>query len=148
MTVFIAYLHIVTLAFGFSALKIRGIRLKDSLETGNVKKILMADNLWGIAAILWIGTGLLRLLGGYDKEPVYYMHNHWFMGKMTLFLFVVLLELKPMITFMKWRFSKKTQITAEDHSKVRKIMIFNHIESALILIIPFFASAMARGGIH
>jgi putative membrane protein len=34
--------------------------------------------------VLWIGTGLVRAFGGYEKGAFYYLHNHLFWAKMGL----------------------------------------------------------------
>lgn len=147
MTIFLAALHYLALALGFSGVLLRGIRLSESLKTGNIKKVFFADNLWGIAAALWLITGLLRAFGGYEKGTQYYMHNHWFFAKMGLFAMIFILEVWPMVTFVRWRISGKQSVTESDHGKIRKFLVINHIETLLVILIPFFASAMARGGL-
>lgn len=38
-----------------------------------------------LAAALWLGTGLWRLLARIEKNTSYYFHNHAFLGKMAFF---------------------------------------------------------------
>src|SRR2546429_7101465 len=63
----------------------------------------MALGWWGVAAVLWIGTGLARAFGGFEKGSFYYLHNHFFWAKMGLFAGILLLELRPMIGLIRWR---------------------------------------------
>jgi len=38
--------------------------------------VFHADNWYGVAAILWVVTGLLRAYGGLEKGSAYYLENH------------------------------------------------------------------------
>jgi uncharacterized membrane protein len=42
---------------------------------------LPADTWWGLAAVIWIATGLWRLVGGLEKGTDYYRHNYLFWVK-------------------------------------------------------------------
>lgn len=57
----------------------------------------------GISAGILLITGLMRAFGGYEKGTDYYLHQPLFHLKMTLFVIILLLELAPMITLIKWR---------------------------------------------
>jgi putative membrane protein len=37
--------------------------------------VFTADSFWGIAALLWIVTGLWRAFGGLEKGSDYYLHT-------------------------------------------------------------------------
>lgn len=141
MAAALAALHYLALAIGFSALTLRGVRMQE----GSLTKILNADNFWGIAALLWIVTGLLRAFGGFEKGSDYYLHSHWFWLKMTLFLGVFLLELWPMTTFIKWRVSKKSSLENSDRELLKRFVLINRLQSILVLLIPVVAVCMARG---
>lgn len=106
--------------------------------------VFKADNLWGLAAALWIFTGLFRAFGGLDKGTDYYLNSTAFLLKMGLFLLVFMIEIKPMITFIKWR-SKKKKGVEIDLSESHSLMISSQIELALLAIIILLAVAMARG---
>jgi putative membrane protein len=85
-------LHVLALAIGFGAVFARGRRLRDLRRTpedpGVLARLLQADALWGVAALLWIATGLLRVFGGLEKQPGFYLRNGFFWIKMALFLLV------------------------------------------------------------
>jgi putative membrane protein len=149
MTAALAYLHYIALGLAFIGIFSRGRALKAllSLETRNTRELFLADNIWGISALILIITGLARAMGRFEKGPHYYMSSHWFWLKMVLFLLVFLMEIYPMITFIQWRISKK-QITEDDVSKLSRLRKINHIEALLVFFIPLVATIMARGGMY
>src|SRR5262245_22757064 len=93
-------IHLLTLALGLGAVVARRRALAAPLDDAGWRRLLAADNLWGAAAGLWIASGLARIfLGG--KESSFYWHNGFFWTKMALFSGVFLLELAPMVTFIR-----------------------------------------------
>jgi len=56
----IASLHLLALPLGLGAVWARHRALRAVLDADGLRRVLFADNLWGLAALLWIGTGLLR----------------------------------------------------------------------------------------
>ena len=64
--------------------------------------------------------------------------------KLTLFVLIVLLELFPMITFIRWRVAKGRKQPI-DTSKLALLTRVNDVELALTLCLPFVAAMMARG---
>jgi putative membrane protein len=109
-----------------------------------VKDVLFADNLWGIAAALWLLTGLWRAFGGLEKGSDFYLHNTAFLIKISLFALVFVLELRPMITFIRWRgLQRKKQPI--DLSVAPSLARTSYIELILLIPIVSMATAMARG---
>ncbi|HEX7977424.1 MAG TPA: DUF2214 family protein, partial [Gemmatimonadaceae bacterium] len=123
----------------------RGRALSDSLrhpeDPRAIRRALVGDTWWGIAAALWIITGLWRLFAGTEKASSYYVVSHAFMLKMTLFLVVFALEIWPMTTLMRWRRKK----AAPDARDVGRIEIISYVQCALVATIALVAVAMARG---
>ncbi len=145
MSAFIASLHYLALAIGFAGLVLRQYFIIAAKPNQSVKPVFLGDNLWGIAALLWIVTGLLRAFGGLEKGTAFYLQNQWFFIKMGLFFFIFLLELYPMIKFIRWRMSKKKTIDSQDLFTLKTIGRINLIEVILIILLIFTASQMARG---
>ncbi len=106
--------------------------------------MLAADNVWGIAGLLWITTGLLRAFGGLEKGAAFYLSSHLFWTKMALFVAVLLLEILPMATFIRWRI-RLGRRQPPDVSGGRLLYTLNHLELALVVVIVFVAAFMARG---
>ena len=142
----VSALHLSALALGFASVVARGMRLRDLRrspgDTAVRASLLRADNVWGIAALLWLSTGLYRLLAGVDKTPAFYMRNGFFALKMGLFLLVFALEIVPMVTFVRWRLSKGGTPAGPPLDTLIRL---NDAEVALVLAIPFTAAFMARG---
>lgn len=99
----IATIHILTFGLGAASIWMRARALKELKDASGLKDVFFADNLWGIAAFLWLLTGLWRAFGGLEKGSAYYLGNVAFLVKMSLFILVFVLELRPMITLIKWR---------------------------------------------
>jgi putative membrane protein len=97
-----------------------------------------------VAAALWIATGLLRAFGGLEKGTAFYLASRLFWVKLDLFLLVFVLEIWPMLTFIRWRRGVRRGRTP-DTSRARALYVVTHAEMALIVVIVFVASFMARG---
>lgn len=136
--------HYIAFAIGFSAILWRWRVLKDLKENKSLEELFNADNLWGVAALLWVITGLLRLFGSFDKGFAYYLSNHWFYAKMALFAFVFILEIRPMVTFIGWRAKGKSLVEEGDLSKLSMYKHLSFFQIVIVLLIPFFAVCMAR----
>src|SRR4051794_13300467 len=103
-------IHVLTLALGLGAVFARGRALVGTLDAAGWRRLLAADNVWGIAAALWIASGLARVFFG-GKEASFYWHNGFFWIKMALFAFVFVLEIAPMTTFIRVRAAQRRGAT-------------------------------------
>ncbi|MBI4502239.1 MAG: DUF2214 family protein [Gemmatimonadetes bacterium] len=140
----LAALHLIALGIGFAAIWGRARALRLPLDRQGLSRVFTADTTWGIAAVLWIGTGAVRAFGGWEKGTSYYLHDRWFMGKMTLLLIILALEVWPMITFIRWRMHSAKGATI-DTSPARKLALVSTVQAALVLLMVLAATAMARG---
>jgi putative membrane protein len=143
----VSAVHVLALALGLPAVFVRGRALKVPRGADGLARLFMADSLWGVAALLWLVTGLLRVFGGLEKGSQFYLTSRLFWVKMALFAVVILLEIWPMMTFMRWR-SVSRRGGRPDTTHARALFILNHIELALVVVIVFVASFMARGFGH
>ena len=140
----VSALHLLALAIGLPAVFLRGRGLKGRLDTEGLRRLLAADNAWGIAALVWVVTGLLRAFGGLEKGTEFYLRSPLFWIKMALFLVVLVLEVQPMLTFIRWRSQLRNDLPV-DTSSARRLYTINHIELAIVVVMVFVASFMARG---
>ncbi|MGH7366906.1 MAG: DUF2214 family protein [Candidatus Rokuibacteriota bacterium] len=140
----VSSLHLLALAIGLPAVFLRGRALKGRLDADGLRRLLAADTVWGVAAGLWIVTGLLRAFGGLEKGAEFYLRSPLFWTKMALFVVVLLLEIRPMVTFIRWRVQLGRGGTV-DTSQARALYTLNHIELAIVVVMVFVASLMARG---
>ncbi len=145
----IAALHYLALASGLGAVFARGLRLRDLTRSPGdgetLARLFRADSIWGLSALLWIATGLLRAFGGLEKSSAFYLRNGFFYLKMGLFVAVFALEIFPMITFIRWRSARARGSPPISGASLGVLVRLNDVEVALVVLIPFVASLMARG---
>ncbi len=140
----VSALHLLALGIGLPSVFLRGRALKGPLDPEGLRRLFAADNAWGLAALLWLVTGLLRAFGGLEKGTAFYLASPLFWTKMGLFAAVLVLEAWPMVTFIRWRM-EVGRGRRPDTSRARTLYALTHAELALIVVIVFVASFMARG---
>lgn len=99
----IATVHLLVLPLGLGAVWARARALARVTAGEGLAAVFVADNLWGGAALLWIASGLWRLFSRLEKGNAYYLHDRAFYVKMGLLLVILLLEIWPMMTLIRWR---------------------------------------------
>jgi putative membrane protein len=139
-----AAVHLLALGIGLGAIWSRARAFRGTLDVAGLKRVFYADAWWGIAAILWIGTGLIRAFGGLEKGSHYYIHNDIFQAKMTLLVSILLLEIAPMLALIRWRAQVARGADPDTHS-ARTYAIISTIQACLIVLMVLAATAMARG---
>ena len=75
----IASLHLLALAIGFAAIWMRADAFGRRLDADGLRRLFRADAFWGVAALLWLATGIWRAFGGLEKGTSYYLHDHFFL---------------------------------------------------------------------
>lgn len=140
----VSALHLLSLAGGVTALLLRERALAGPLDEAGIKRVLAVDNVSGLIALTWMGSGLWRMLGGLEKGTDYYLGNHLFWGKMVLLGVGWGFEMLPMITFIKWR-NQLRRGEKPDVSRVPLLRKLHWPELCCVLLIVPMASLMARG---
>jgi len=143
----LATLHLLALPLGLGAVWMRGRALRAAKSAADLGGAFVADNLWGLAAILWIATGLLRAFGGFEKGRAYYVHDRMFQVKMGLLVLILILEIRPMITLVRWRIraGRNAPIDASSAAVLAQISFFQAI---LVVLMVAAATAVARGYLY
>jgi len=143
----LAWLHLLALGFGLAAVWTRGASLWSLTDDRAVPRAFAADAAWGFATVLWVVTGLWRLVAGTEKATSYYMHNAVFFLKMGLLVVILALEVWPMLTLIRWRAARAngTLDLAAHVSTARRIAVISWIEAVLVAAMVLAAVAMARG---
>ena len=140
----IASLHLLALPLGLAAVWTRSRALDAVQRTQDVRRVFVADNLWGLAAIIWIATGLFRVLAGLEKSTSYYLHDRVFYVKMGLLLVILLLEIWPMVTLIRWRVAtgRGSPVGLAVAPALARI---SRIQAGIVVLMVFAATALARG---
>ena len=147
LSAIVSALHVLAVTLGLPSVYLRGRALRRPLDGDGLTRLFAADNVWGVAALLLLATGMLRAFGGLEKGSQFYLTSSLFWTKMTLFALVLLLEVWPMVTFIRWRIARRHG-RRPDTTHARRLYLVNHVEMALAVLIVFVASFMARGFGH
>lgn len=144
----LATLHLFALGIGLGGIWGRARALgSDPLDRATARRAFTADSWWGVAAIFWLVTGLWRLFGGTEKTTSYYTHNTIFLTKMAIFVTILLLELWPMTTLIRWRIAegRARESWQPDETLGHRISTISYVQVALLLMMLVAAVSMARG---
>ena len=140
LRIVLAALHLLALGIGLGAVWSRARLLGGRFDSGAVRRALVVDSWWGVAAVVWLATGLWRLFAATEKATTYYMTNRVFLAKMGMFVLVLILEIGPMITLLRWRRGMQP-----DASAAKRIATISYVECLLVIAMVVAAVAMARG---
>jgi putative membrane protein len=148
LRVALAAVHLLALGIGLGAVFGRARALSNLTDAAALRRAFAADTWWGIAALLWIGTGLWRVLGGIEKTPSYYWTNHVFLAKMGLLALILVLELWPMVTLIRWRIAQGRGSLPPMgilRGTARGLARISDVQTLLIIGMVIAAVMMARG---
>ncbi len=140
----LAAFHLLALGVGLGAVWARARALQAPLDVPGLRRVFYADTWWGIAALLWIGTGLVRAFGGFEKGSVYYLHNLLFWAKMGLLAAILVLELGPMLALIRWR-AAVARGGVPDTRAASRFARISVVQAILVVLMVLAATAMARG---
>jgi putative membrane protein len=140
----IAAIHLLGLGLGLGAIWSRSRALKDLSDPKNIQRAIVADTLWGIAALIWITTGLARAFAGLEKGSAYYLANDAFWVKMVLLGLVLVLEVWPMVNLIRWRI-QLARGEAINTQHASRFALISAVQTILVVAMVFAATAMARG---
>jgi putative membrane protein len=138
-----AWLHLLALGIGLGAVWARARALRGPLDPAGLRRVFHADGWWAAAGALWIGTGLVRAIGGLEKGTEYYLQNHVFWTKMALLLVLLMLEIRPAVTLARWRI-QLGRGAQPDTSRAERFARISYLQVVLVLLMVLAATAMAR----
>jgi len=141
----VAYIHYLSFALLAASLTVELLVFKAEVTLKDAKKLLIADSVYGLAAIAILVTGVLRVLY-FGKGAEYYMNNPIFWVKMGLLIVVSVLSLYPTISYLRWIPAVRDEqapIVSETQAKLIPAMI--RAELLGVALIPIAATLMARG---
>lgn len=94
--------------------------------------------------MILIPTGLLRAFAGFEKGAEYYLSQPAFHLKMGLLVLVLLLEIRPMVTLIRWR-ARRGRGDPIDPRPGRALSRISYVQALLVALMVAAATAMARG---
>lgn len=145
MSATFAFLHHLAAFVLFASLAVELVLVKTPLTLVSARKILLADLIYGISASVILIVGGLRVMF-FEKGPDYYMHNHAFMAKMGLFIFIGLVSIYPTVKLMAWRpalrAGKLPDVTPRQLRTIGRVI---HGELTGLVLMILCAAMMARG---
>ena len=110
-----------------------------------VRRLARLDLIYGIAALALLLTGRARLYWG-TKGVSWYVSQPLFHVKVTLFVLVALLSIKPSLTFRRWLrglAAGQALPDAQDVASTRRwIMVQAHLVPVIAVIAVFWARGM------
>lgn len=139
-----AALHLLALGIGLGAIWTRSRALRGPLDRAGLARVFVADTWWGVAAALWLVTGVTRVLSSLDKGQEYYINNRLFLLKMILFVTVVVLELAPMLALIRWRKAVRAG-ELPDTAQASAFATRSTVQAVLVVLMVIAAAGMARG---
>jgi putative membrane protein len=149
LRIVLAVLHLLALGIGLGAIYSRARALQRvGASMDALQRAFAADTWWGVAALLWLSTGLWRAIAGTEKVPSYYWGNHIFRAKMGLLVLVLLLEIWPMVTLIRWRVAAARRLLPAPEkltSTGRRLARISDVQTLLIIAMVVAAVLMARG---
>jgi len=145
LAAFVAFVHFLAFFVLTTTLVLQLGLLSDSISVATARRIRRADRVSGIAAILVLAFGFLRVYY-FEKGADYYFDNTFFLIKLALFIAAALISSYPTVCYARWGPELKQEIAPEISAstllRIRKII---HYELIGILGILICASLMAKG---
>ena len=140
-----AYLHYLGFMFAFGALVVESQTLKQDLSVEEAWRLVVADTIYGLSAVIILITGILRVIY-FGKGSDYYLHNPIFLTKVGIFVFVGLLSLYPTFSFLSWIKGLRDRQPPElELAQLQRLSWLIRGELFGFVLIPLFASLLARG---
>ncbi len=142
---FIAYLHYLCIVLCFGALLFERLRLKIDLSRDDAIAIILADIVYGLAGLIIIVTGILRVRY-FGQGPEFYTQNPLFWFKVGSYIAIGLLSLYPTITYILWAIPiSKNKLPSLTSNLVSRFRMIINVELIGFLLIPLMATSMSRG---
>ncbi len=119
--------------------------LRPGLEGKDVVRLATMDGVYGAAAGLVVVVGIVRVIFGAAGWE-YYVGNWVFWAKMVAFVLMGLASIPGTMAMARWRRAAKADPgfvpPAGEVGEARRML---WVQAALLVFIPSFAAAMARG---
>ena len=115
--------------------------LRPGLSGERLRQLARLDAGYGAVATVVILVGIARVMFG-DMGWQYYVGNTAFWAKMAAFGVMGALTVPPTLAIRRWLKSGSDVPPPNEVSSARRYL---HLQAAVLVLIPLFAAAMARG---
>lgn len=136
----LASLHHLSVFSMLGFLVAEWVVLSGTPDAGALRRIAAFDLAYGLAALLVVGAGIVRIVYGL-KPWAFYSGNPIFWVKMGLGTLVGLLSVWPTVVILRWR-KRGTVPSLGEFLSIRKWVT---AELVFFIGLPICAAAMARG---
>ncbi|SEB21126.1 DUF2214 family protein [Variovorax sp. YR216] len=141
----LAYLHILAILTMVVFISSEAALCRaEWMNAAVVERLARVDMVYGIAAIAVLATGVARTWWGM-KGTTWYWTNPLLHLKLTLFIIVGLLSIRPTMTYSRWRKALRSSGTLPAEAEVRKTRKQLMVQAHIIALIPLAAVFLARG---
>lgn len=114
------------------------------LNAAVVRRLARVDVIYVAAAIAVLLTGIARTWWGM-KGAGWYWHQPLLHLKLTLFVLIGLISIKPSMSFARWRQQLDATGVLPDEAEVRGVRKLIMLEAHLLVLIPLAGTLLARG---
>ncbi|WP_424961753.1 DUF2214 family protein [Ekhidna sp.] len=139
------YIHLLFIITIFCSLVAELIIIQNNISWKSLKKLSAIDGIYGLSALMVVGTGLLNWMV-FGKGGTYYTGNTLFLIKISLFIVVGLLSIYPTVMIARAKKQNKKDppqvIMLPNAAKMKRYVL---VEIIIMACIPLLAELMANG---
>lgn len=136
--------HVIGFMGLAAALSVEAILLKGAASKEMLERLTRADALYGICALLVLGTGIARVIWS-GRGADFYLQNWVFHLKVGTFFLVALWSILPTVRFLRWRGVCRRDGSLPEPGQLNAMRKVVFAEVHLVALLPFLAAFMARG---
>lgn len=114
------------------------------LNAAVVRRLNRVDTIYLFAALAVLATGVLRTLLG-AKGTAWYWHQPLLHLKLTLFVVIGLMSIRPTLAFRRWLKALDRDGSLPAEAEVRNARRWVMVQAHLLLLVPLAATMLARG---
>lgn len=141
----LAYAHIVAiLAVVVFLTSEAALCRPEWINAAVVRRLVRVDVIYLVAAMALLATGLARAWFGIKGAPWYWAQPLLHL-KLTLFVLIGLISIKPTLAFLRWRKQLDADGSLPTDAEVRSTRRWVMIEAHLLMLLPLLGVLMARG---
>lgn len=140
----LAFFHHLAAFTLFACVFYQHLTFKLWLSVDTARRIVRIDAVYGIAALVVLGVGLVRV--GFEKGWAYYGDNLYFWIKLGAFAVVGLLSIYPTVIFLSWRKNLRDHtLPAMEIPQVKRITWLLRLQLLGLLVVLWAAAMMPKG---